>query len=71
MEVVMKKRDLKIAQNMAEKLRRKLSKDICPDDCGGCPFDSNECPKTLASYIINTIEEIVAAQMKAPIERAG
>ncbi|MDR2410909.1 MAG: hypothetical protein LBE13_22745 [Bacteroidales bacterium] len=61
----MKKRDLRIAQNMAERLKGKLSRDICPDDCGGCPFDSNECPKTLAAYIINTIEEIVVAQKKA------
>jgi hypothetical protein len=65
----MKNRDLRIAQNMAEKLRNKLSKDICPDDCGGCPFDSNECPKTLASYIINTIEEIADTQKKAPQEK--
>lgn len=67
----MKNRDLRIVQNMAERLKRKLTRDICPDDCGGCPFDSNECPKTLASYINNTIEEIIATQKKAPLENAG
>jgi hypothetical protein len=66
----MKDRDLRIVQNMAERLKRKLSKDICPDDCGGCPFDNYECPKTLASYIVNSIEGIVAAQKKAQLERA-
>jgi hypothetical protein len=65
MEVYMKIRDLEIVQSMAERLRKKLAKDICPDDCGGCPFDDYECPKTLASYIVNAIEEIAAEREKA------